>query len=127
MRLTRNTQGGNFFFILTTGGNIDKNNWAELPTTAEVIDCINKMARLLQAPKSLTFTDHDGHKLDDILPSDSNDEYFDSLDKPNKDIDDNYDDEHKLGNNYYENYDDDGDRTGAKPAMPTFQKRTTKS
>lgn len=44
LRPTGNAQGGHFFYSLSTGRRIVRNNWAEVPMPADVIDRVTKMA-----------------------------------------------------------------------------------
>ena len=79
LRPTGSDQGVHLFFRLTTGQKIDQKNWTELPTPADVIDRVHKMARRLKAPKGSTFTYFDGNNLGYLFPNDSYYEDFDPL------------------------------------------------
>ena len=45
LRPTGNAQGGYYFFSLSTGRRLNRNNWTALPMPNEVIDRVHKMAR----------------------------------------------------------------------------------
>jgi hypothetical protein len=51
MRPTGNTQGGFYFYSLTTGRLISRNRWTELPMPAEVIERVHTLARRANAAR----------------------------------------------------------------------------
>jgi hypothetical protein len=83
LRPTGNTQGGYFFFSLTTGRVLRRNNWTLLPMPADVIERIHVMAR--RNDNGFFFRDRHGNPL----PSDTDDDHPDDLswhpDDPNDD------------------------------------------
>ena len=94
LRPTGNTQGGYFFFSLTTGRVLNRGWWTILPMPNEVIDWVHRMARQEHGNTGLLFEDRNHNPLVD--PDDDGED--DSTYHP--DEDDNHDDD--------ENGDDDG-------------------
>ena len=92
MRPTGNEQGGYYFFSLSTGRRLNRNQWTVLPMPNEVIDRVHYFARSIQ--QGLTFADRGG------LPND--DDPFDSDGESYRSADDSDDDESLY-------YDDDDD------------------
>ena len=95
LRPTGNKQGGYFFFSLSTGRRLNRNNWTNLPIPNEVIDRVNMMAEERNAEEELTFEYRDGRpagvavKDDDL--SDEDETYFDE--DYRSDIDEEYENE----------------------------------
>ena len=86
LRPTGNTQGGYFFFSLSTGRVLNRGRWTSLPMPNEVIDRVHRMARQEPADNPLVDPHDDGED--------------DSTYQPDEDDDDDDDDE---------DGDDDGD------------------
>ena len=101
LRPTGNTQGGYFFFSLTTGRVLNRARWTSLPMPNEVINRVHRMARQEHGNNGLLFEDRDHHPLPD--PEDDGDD--DSTYHPEGD--DNSDEEDDDHN------DDDDDDPGA--------------
>eukprot|EP00978_Attheya_sp_CCMP212_P022914 scaffold69305_cov32-Attheya_sp.AAC.1 len=78
LRPTGNSQGGYYFYSLTTGRRLNRNNWTVLPMPNEVIDRILTLARRSRNDNGLTFLDRDGNAFLDEQTDDSDDEdeYF---------------------------------------------------
>ena len=102
---TGNTQGGYFFFSLSTGRVLNRGRWTSLPMPNEVIDRVHCMARQEHGNSGLLFEDRDHNPLVD--PHDDGDN--DSTYQPEEDEDDDDDDDDDDG-------DDDGDEN--PPAHP---------
>ena len=96
---TRNTQGGYFFFSLTTGRVLNRGCWTSLPMPNEVIDQVHRMARQEHGNNGLLFEDRNHNPL--VNPDDDG-----------KD-DSTYHPEEDEGNDDDNNGDDDDD--GADP------------
>ena len=88
LRPTGNTQGGYFFFSLTTGRVLNRGRWTSLPMPNEVINRIHRMARQEHGNNGLLFEDRNHNPLVD--PYDDGDD--DSTYHPEEDDDDNDDD-----------------------------------
>ena len=101
---TGNTQGGYFFFSLTTGRVLNRGRWTNLPMPNEVIDRVHRMARQEHGNNGLLFEDRNHNPLAD--PYDDGED--DSTYHPEEDEDDDDDDN--------DNGDDDGDAN--PPAHP---------
>jgi hypothetical protein len=86
LRPTGNLQGGYYFFSLTTGRRLNRNNWTVLPMPNEVIDRVHTLARRSRNDKGLTFLDRDGNNFLDENDSDDEEDYF-------PDENDNYDED----------------------------------
>ena len=65
LRLTGNTQGGYFFFSLTTGRVLNQGRWTSLPMPNEVIDRVHRMARQEHVNNGLFFEDRSHNPLVD--------------------------------------------------------------
>ena len=98
LRPTRNTQGGYFFFSLTTGRVLNRGRWTSLPMPNEVIDRVHRMARQENGNNGFLFEDRNHNPLAD--PYDDGED--DSTYHPEDDEDDDDDDDNDDG-------DDDGD------------------
>ena len=72
LRPTGNTQGGYFFFSLTTGRVLNRGRWTSLPMPNEVIDRVHRMARQEHGNNGLVFEDRNHHPLVD--PDDDGDD-----------------------------------------------------
>jgi hypothetical protein len=88
---TGNSQGGHWFYSLTTGRMLDRRQWTPLPMPADVIDRINHLARA--RPPGLQFTNMRNDTYTDTDDdSDDDDSDYDSDDESSDDDDDDYDD-----------------------------------
>ena len=63
LRPTGNTQGGYFFFSLTTGRVLHRGHWTSLPMPNEVIDRVHRMARQEHSNNGLLFKDRKHNPL----------------------------------------------------------------
>ena len=93
LRPTENTQGGYFFFSLSTGRVLNRGRWTSLPMPNEVIDRIHRMARQEHGNNGLLFEDRNHNQLGD--PYDDGED--DSTYHPEEDDDDNDDDDNDDG------------------------------
>ena len=109
LRPTSNTQGGYFFFSLTTGRVLNRGRWTSLPMPNEVIDRVHRMARQEHGNNGLLFEDRNHHPL--VNPDDDGDD--DSTYHPEED--DNSDDEE---DNNHDGQDDDDDDDPGPPDNP---------
>ena len=89
LRPTGNTQGGYFFFSLTTGRVLNRGRWTSLPMPNEVIDRVHRMARQEHGNNGLLFEDRNHNPLVD--PYDDGDD--DSTYHPEEGDDDSDDDD----------------------------------
>ena len=90
-RPTGNTQGGFWFYSLTTGRMLDRRRWTALPMPQDVIDRITVLART--NPVGMTFTNMRNEDVYDIDNDDYDSDSDDDSDyDPNDDDDDDYDD-----------------------------------
>ena len=64
---TRNTQGGYFFFSLTTGRVSNRGCWTSFPMPNEVIDRVHRMARQEHGSNGLLFEDRNHNPLVDPM------------------------------------------------------------
>ena len=64
---TGNTQGGYFFFSLTTGRVLNRGRWTSLPMPNKVIDLVHRMARQEHGTNGLLFEDRNHNPLVDPL------------------------------------------------------------
>ena len=101
LRPTGNDQGGYYFFSLTTGRRLNRNNWTPLPMPADVIDRVRTFCRRDQANRAagLQIFDRDGRPIPDPAradydddQSDTDDSDFDPLEHPDIAFDDDADD-----------------------------------
>jgi hypothetical protein len=95
LRPTGNTQGGYYFFSLTTGRRLNRNRWTELPMPADIIDRVYTLARRGLAVEGLSFADRNGHDPNDGDPNDNDDDKSDDDDdswNPGDDDNDTTDD-----------------------------------
>ena len=88
LRPTGNTQGGYFFFSLTTGRVLNRGRWTSLPMPNEVIDRVHRMARQEHGNIGLLFEDRNHNPLVD--PYDDGED--DSTYHPEEEDDDSDDD-----------------------------------
>eukprot|EP00978_Attheya_sp_CCMP212_P031314 scaffold117901_cov29-Attheya_sp.AAC.2 len=96
LRPTGNTQGGYYYFCLTTGRRINRNRWTPLPMPADIINRVHMIARRSGASLGLQFTDRDGNLIitpedDDDYDSDDDESYHPSDDEDSDDDDSNED------------------------------------
>ena len=105
---TGNTQGGYFFFSLTTGRVSNRGRWTSLPMPNEVIDRVHRMAHQEHGNNGLLFEDRNHNPLVD--PDDDGED--DSTYHPEED--DNSDDD----NNGDDDDDNNGDDDDADPNPP---------
>ena len=96
LRPTGNTQGGYFFFSLTTGRVLNRGRWTSLPMPNEVINRVHRMAHQEHGNNGLLFEDRDHNPL--VNPDDDRDDDFtyhpeedDNSDDGDDDKDDNRD------------------------------------
>ena len=91
---TGNTQGGYFFFSLSTGRVLNRGRWTSLPMPNEVIDWVHRMARQEHGNNGLLFEDRNHNQLVD--PDDDGED--DSTYHPEEDKDDDDNDDNDNGN-----------------------------
>ena len=102
---TGNTQGGYYFFSLSTGRVINRNHWTTLPMPNDVISRVHVMAR--RNPRGLTFADR--HRTPYILANDYTDgDDDDSTYNPDEGSDDESEDGDDDGSHNNDNNDDHG-------------------
>jgi hypothetical protein len=65
LRPTGNEQGGYYFMCLTTGRQLNRNHWQELPMPQDVIDRVHKLAQQSYNTKDLVFQFRDGNPVDE--------------------------------------------------------------
>ena len=105
LRPTGNTQGGYFFFSLSTGRVLNRGRWTSLPMPNEVIDRVHVMARQEHGSNGLIFEDRDhipilnpdddGDDDSTYYPGeDANDDNSEDVADDNTDGGENDDDEH---------------------------------
>jgi hypothetical protein len=87
LRPTGNTQGGYYFFSLTTGRRLNRNRWTELPMPANVINRIHTLSRRGLAVDGLSFADRNGNDPDNGDPNDDDDDDDDETWNPGPDED----------------------------------------
>ena len=114
LRPTGNTQGGYYFFSLSTGRILNRNRWTELPMPSDVITRIHAIAR--RNPRGVQFSDRYlvPFILDDDIPDDDDDSTYiddatagvneDPNDTDNEDDDNEHDDQY---NDHEHDIDDD--------------------
>ena len=89
LRPTGNAQGGHYFFSLTTGRRLNRNQWTVLPMPADVIDRIHKMSRRARDLPALQFADPAGVPIDDDDSDDDDDSAYDDANDDGQDGNDN--------------------------------------
>ena len=116
LRPTRNTQGGYFFFSLTTRRVLNRGLWTSLPMPNEVIDRIHRMARQEHGNNGLLFEDRNHNPLADPYDDGEDDSMYhpeedeDNDDDDNDDGDDNDDvNPQAIHNNLLDNHDEHAD------------------
>jgi hypothetical protein len=73
LRPTGNNQGGYYFFSLTTGRVLNRNNWTSIPMPGEVVDRVNTMSRRgRNHNQDLIMLGRNG--IDEILDQDDDDD-----------------------------------------------------
>ena len=107
---TGNTQGGYFFFSLTTGRVLNRGRWTSLPMPNDVIDWVHRMARQEHGNNGLLFEDRNHHPLVD--PDDDGDD--DSTYHPEEDDNSDVDED----DNNHDGQDDDDDDDPGPPDDP---------
>jgi hypothetical protein len=95
MKPTGNAQGGHWFYSLTTGRMLDRQQWRALPMPADVIERINVLAKASQV--GMNFTNMCNEVYDDFGDDDSTydfneDSDYGSDDESSDGDDDDYDD-----------------------------------
>ena len=110
LRPTGNTQGGYFFFSLTTGRVLNRGRWTSLPMPNEVIDRVHRMARQEHGNNGLLFEDRNHHPLVD--PDDDGDD--NSTYHPEEDDNSDVDED----DNNHDGQDDDDDDNPGPPDDP---------
>ena len=93
LRPTGNTQGGYFFFSLTTGHVLNRGRWTSLPMPNEVIDRVHRMAHQEHGNNGLTFEDRNHNPLFDPDDDGDDDSTYHPKDNDNSDNDDDNGDE----------------------------------
>ena len=99
LRPTGNTQGGYFFFSLTTGRVLNRGWWTSLPMPNEVIDWVHRMARQEHGNNGLLFEDRNHNPLVDPDDDGEDDSTYHPNEDDNRDDDDNGDDDDDDDNN----------------------------
>ena len=100
LRPTGNTQGGYFFFSLSTGRVLNRGRWTGLPMPNEVIDRVHTMARQDHGSNGLIFEDRDHIPI--ANPNDDGDDdstYYPGEDDNDDDSEDVADDDTDGGAN----------------------------
>ena len=100
LRPTGNTQGGYFFFSLSTGSVLNRGRWTGLPMPNEVIDRVHTMARQEHGSNGLIFEDRDHIPI--VNPNDDGDDdstYYPGEDDNDDDSEDVADDDTDGGAN----------------------------
>ena len=110
---TGNTQGGYFFFSLTTGRVLNRGWWTSLPMPNEVIDRVHRMARQEHGNNGLLFEDRNHNPLVD--PDDDGED--NSTYHPDKDNNSDNDDN---GDGDDDNNGDDADADPNPPHDPVY-------
>ena len=105
---TGNAQGGHYFFSLTTGKHINRNQWTVLPKAADVVQWVNRLCRRPLGLTALEFPDRSGVLAD---PAVAENHGVDEQD--DKDCDPDDDDNLITG---VDDDDDDDDDDGAENA-----------
>ena len=90
---TGNTQGGYFFFSLTTRRVLNQGRWTSLPMPNEVIDRVHRMARQEHGNNGLLFEDRNHNPLVDPDDDGADDSTYHPNEDNNHDDDDNGDDD----------------------------------
>jgi hypothetical protein len=88
LRPTGNSQGGYYFYSLTTGRVLNRNNWTPLPLPQDVIDRVHTLARRAAANAALTFGNGYGEPIPDDDDDDDDDEDYLPPDEASHDGDD---------------------------------------
>ena len=113
LRPTGNAQGGHYFYSLTTGRRLNRNQWTVLPMPADVIARIHRLSRRPLAPTALEFTNRTGAPLLDDNMDDNMDHDDDISDDDDSDFDPDVDDNSIAGvydeDNDSDNENEDGD------------------
>jgi hypothetical protein len=91
---TGNSQGGHWFYSLTTGRMLDRRHWTPLPMPADVIDRIHALAKASPAGMSFTNMRNETYAdigVDDYGTESDDDSDYDSDDESSTGDDDDYD------------------------------------
>jgi hypothetical protein len=89
---TGNSQGGHWFYSLTTGRMLDRRQWTPLPMPADVIDRIHVLAKASPAGMHFTNVRNETYDNDDNDDNESDDDStYDSDDESSTGHDDDYD------------------------------------
>ena len=91
LRPSGNSQGGHYFFSLTTGKRLLRNQWTVLPMPADVIDRLHKMSRRSPDIPALEFANRAGVPIDDGDDDDDDSDFEDDDDAWNEDDHSNFD------------------------------------
>ena len=89
LRPTGNDQGGHYFYSLTTGRRLNRNQWTELPMPADVVDRVHRLSRRNLELMPLEFANRAGVLFPDN--GDAPDEENDDDDADDDYIDDEFD------------------------------------
>ena len=108
LRPTGNTQGGYFFFSLTTRRVSNRGRWTSLPMPNKVIDRVHRMAHQEHGNNGLLFEDRNHNPLVDPDDDGEDDSTYHPEEDDNSDDDDNGDDDD----------DNNGDDDDADPNPP---------
>jgi hypothetical protein len=92
LRPTGNVQGGYYFFSLTTGRRLNRNNWTDLPMPQDVIDRVHTFACRSNANRALLFAWRDGTPIADD-DDDADDTEYNPSDESDSEDDDSYTDD----------------------------------
>ena len=100
LRPTGNTQGGYYFYSLTTGRRLNRNHWTALPMPADVINRVHTLARRSGATLGLTFFDRLGNLIVDLDGNNTNDSDDEDYDPDGQSSYSDDDDTTLSGNNH---------------------------
>ena len=115
LRPTGNIQGGHYFFSLTTGRRLNRNNWTVLPMPAEVVDRVRTFCRRDRANLGgINIADRHGNPLLDDADDDIDDPDY----VPNDDDADDDNDNDPLYDDNEIAQDDNADIDNLVPVLP---------
>jgi hypothetical protein len=115
LRPTGNSQGGYYFYSLTTGRVLNRNKWTPLPMPQDVIDRVHTLARRAAANVALTFGNGYGEPIPDDDDDDNDDEDYLPPDEASHDGDDSNADD-SSGTDVDYPFDDGDDSPDENPA-----------
>jgi hypothetical protein len=112
LRPTGNAQGGHYFYSLTSGKRINRNQWTELPMPADVVQRVDRLCRRPLGIPALEFADRAGVIADHDLAPDA--AVYDANDADDDDDDDiDYDPDADNDDALIAGVDDDNDNDNA--------------